>query len=80
MEWSEFHGQPGLSLEGSVRLRQLEVKSNKACEGRCTDEFISLGHNEVNISVQYSKQGEEGLRLPLNHFPEFFFLTLDGKS
>ena len=25
-------------------------------------EFISLGHNEVNVSVQYSKQGEEGLR------------------
>ena len=49
-------------------------------EGAQMTEFIFLGHNEANISVQYSKQGEEGLRLHTNHFPEFFFLTVDGKS
>lgn len=49
-------------------------------EGAEMTEFIFLGHDEVNVSIQCSKQAEEGLRLHLNHFPEFFFLTMDGKS
>lgn len=49
-------------------------------EGAEMTEFIFLGHDEVNVSIQYSKQPEEGLRLHLNHFPEFFFLSMDGKS
>ena len=49
-------------------------------EGAEMTEFIFLGHDEVNVSIQYSKQAEEGLRLHLNHFPEFFFLSMDGKS
>lgn len=44
-----------------------------------TTRFLCPGHDKVNVSIRFGKQGEEGPRSHLNCFPEFYLLTLEGK-
>lgn len=44
-----------------------------------TTRFLCPGHDKVNVSIRFGKQGEEGPRSHLNYFPEFYLLTLERK-